>query len=90
MQFNPKTFNNDIALVELSTPVVLSERVMPVCLPADHEPPPGAPCLVAGWGSLYEGERNTFQTRSTDSVSEKENTLYYKCVCASDVYLIPV
>ncbi|XP_060722500.1 serine protease 56 [Tachysurus vachellii] len=53
-KFNPNTFNNDIALVELSSPVVLSERVMPVCLPSDPEPPPGAPCLVAGWGSLYE------------------------------------
>lgn len=55
-QFNPKTFNNDIALVELSSPVVLTEWVMPVCLPSDPEPPPGAPCLVAGWGSLYEGD----------------------------------
>ncbi|MCJ8745009.1 hypothetical protein PDJAM_G00125340 [Pangasius djambal] len=53
-KFNPKTFNNDIALVELSSPVVLSTHVMPVCLPSDPEPPPGAPCLVAGWGSLYE------------------------------------
>ncbi|XP_053343119.1 serine protease 56 [Clarias gariepinus] len=53
-KFNPKTFNNDIALVELSSPVVLTEWVMPVCLPSDPEPPPGAPCLVAGWGSLYE------------------------------------
>ncbi|KAI5092892.1 serine protease 56, partial [Silurus meridionalis] len=53
-KFNPKTFNNDIALVELSSPVVLSERVMPVCLPSDTEPPSGEPCLVAGWGSLYE------------------------------------
>ncbi|TSY27762.1 Serine protease 56 [Bagarius yarrelli] len=53
-KFNPRTFNNDIALVELSSPVVLSEHVMPVCLPYEPEPPPGAPCLVAGWGSLYE------------------------------------
>lgn len=55
LQFNPKTFNNDIALVELSSPVLLSERVTPVCLPSDMEPPVGTPCLVAGWGSLYEG-----------------------------------
>ncbi|XP_066508147.1 uncharacterized protein [Hoplias malabaricus] len=53
-KFNPKTFNNDIALVELSSPVVLSELVTPVCLPSDLEPPAGTPCLVAGWGSLYE------------------------------------
>lgn len=57
LQFNPKTFNNDIALVELSSPVILSERVTPVCLPSDLDPPVGTPCLVAGWGSLYEGKR---------------------------------
>lgn len=54
--------------------MVLSERVMPVCFPSDPEPPPGAPCLVAGWGSLYEGDRNTFKTRHTDYVLEKEST----------------
>ncbi|KAM8851302.1 uncharacterized protein prss56 isoform 2-T2 [Spinachia spinachia] len=53
-KFNPKTFNNDIALVELTSPVVLSNRVTPVCLPSGMEPPTGSPCLVAGWGSLYE------------------------------------
>ncbi|CAG07700.1 unnamed protein product [Tetraodon nigroviridis] len=53
-KFNPKTFNNDIALVELTSPVVLSNRVTPVCLPTGMEPPTGSPCLVAGWGSLYE------------------------------------
>uniref|UniRef100_A0A8C5N5P7 Peptidase S1 domain-containing protein n=1 Tax=Gouania willdenowi TaxID=441366 RepID=A0A8C5N5P7_GOUWI len=58
-KFNPKTFNNDIALVELTSPVVLSEHVIPVCLPSATEPPTGSPCLVAGWGSLYEGERKT-------------------------------
>lgn len=56
LQFNPKTFNNDIALVELTSPAVLSEHVTPVCLPSGMEPPTGSPCLVAGWGSLYEGE----------------------------------
>ncbi|CAL8281648.1 unnamed protein product [Lota lota] len=53
-KFNPKTFNNDIALVELTSPVVLSDRVTPVCLPPDTDPPTGSPCLVAGWGSLFE------------------------------------
>ncbi|XP_061654624.1 serine protease 56 isoform X1 [Phyllopteryx taeniolatus] len=53
-KFNSKTFNNDIALVELTSPVVLSDRVTPVCLPSGNEPPTGSPCLVAGWGSLYE------------------------------------
>ncbi|KAF7662724.1 hypothetical protein LDENG_00227550 [Lucifuga dentata] len=53
-KFNIKTFNNDIALVELAFPVVLTDHVTPVCLPSGTEPPPGTPCLLAGWGSLYE------------------------------------
>ncbi|KAL4635958.1 hypothetical protein GN956_G13138 [Arapaima gigas] len=53
-KFNPKTFNNDIALVELTTPVMLSNLVRPVCLPSGPDPSTGTPCLVAGWGSLYE------------------------------------
>uniref|UniRef100_W5LBE8 Serine protease 56 n=1 Tax=Astyanax mexicanus TaxID=7994 RepID=W5LBE8_ASTMX len=48
--FNLNTFNNDIALVELTSPVVLSDQVTPVCLPSGIEPPTGTPCLVAGWG----------------------------------------
>ena len=66
-QFNPKTFNNDIALVELTSPVVLSDRVTPVCLPSDVDPPTGSPCLVAGWGSLFEGKGKTL-TSGSDTV----------------------
>uniref|UniRef100_A0A8C9QZK5 Serine protease 56 n=1 Tax=Scleropages formosus TaxID=113540 RepID=A0A8C9QZK5_SCLFO len=53
-KFNPKTFNNDIGLVELMAPAMLSDRVRPVCLPSGPDPSTGTPCLVAGWGSLYE------------------------------------
>lgn len=78
MQFNPKTFNNDIALVELTSPVVLSSRVTPVCLPSGLEPPTGSPCLVAGWGSLYEGE---WETTDVDfHNNEKMCKLTFLCV----------
>ncbi|KAI4881434.1 hypothetical protein NFI96_014473 [Prochilodus magdalenae] len=76
-KFNPKTFNNDIALVELSSPVVLSERVTPVCLPSDTEPPAGTPCLVAGWGSLYE------DGPSADVVMEAKVPLLSQGTCRS-------
>ncbi|XP_041696997.2 serine protease 56-like [Coregonus clupeaformis] len=76
-KFNPKTFNNDIALVELTSPVVLSERVTPVCLPSGLEPPTGSPCLVAGWGSLYE------DGPSADVVMEAEVPLLPQSTCRS-------
>uniref|UniRef100_A0A3B4V1J1 Serine protease 56 n=1 Tax=Seriola dumerili TaxID=41447 RepID=A0A3B4V1J1_SERDU len=75
--FNPKTFNNDIALVELTSPVVLSEHVTPVCLPSGMEPPTGSPCLVAGWGSLYE------DGPSADVVMEAKVPLLPQSTCKS-------
>ncbi|KAM9458118.1 serine protease 56-like [Salvelinus alpinus] len=74
-KFNPKTFNNDIALVELTSPVILSEHVTPVCLPSGLEPPTGSPCLVAGWGSLYE------DGPSVDVVMEAKVPLLPQSVC---------
>ncbi|XP_032388169.1 uncharacterized protein prss56 isoform X1 [Etheostoma spectabile] len=76
-KFNPKTFNNDIALVELTSPVVLSGRVTPVCLPSGMEPPTGSPCLVAGWGSLYE------DGPSADVVMEAKVPLLPQSTCKS-------
>ncbi|XP_051554166.1 uncharacterized protein LOC127441053 [Myxocyprinus asiaticus] len=76
-KFNPKTFNNDIALVELSSPVILSEKVTPVCLPSDLDPPAGTPCLVAGWGSLYE------DGPSADVVMEAKVPLLSQTTCRS-------
>ncbi|KAL2097057.1 hypothetical protein ACEWY4_006264 [Coilia grayii] len=78
-KFNPKTFNNDIALVELSSPVLLSERVTPVCLPSDMEPPVGSPCLVAGWGSLYE------DGPSADIVMEAKVPLLPQSTCKTSL-----
>ncbi|KAJ8011588.1 hypothetical protein DPEC_G00059810 [Dallia pectoralis] len=76
-KFNPKTFNNDIALVELASPVVLSNRVTPVCLPSGLEPATGSPCLVAGWGSLYE------DGPSADVVMEAKVPLLPQSTCKS-------
>nr|XP_046213686.1 serine protease 56 [Oncorhynchus gorbuscha] len=78
-KFNPKTFNNDIALVELTSPVVLSDHVTPVCLPSGLEPPTGSPCLVAGWGSLFE------DGPSADVVMEAKVPLLPQSTCKSSL-----
>ncbi|KAF6728477.1 Serine protease 56 [Oryzias melastigma] len=76
-KFNPKTFNNDLALVELTSPVILSEHVTPVCLPSTTDPPTGTACLVAGWGSLYE------DGPSADVVMEAKVPLLPQNTCKS-------
>ncbi|XP_053315771.1 serine protease 56 [Spea bombifrons] len=54
-KFNQKTFNNDLALLELTTPVTDLQKARPVCLPEVSEnPTPATNCYIAGWGSLYE------------------------------------
>ncbi|XP_012877552.1 PREDICTED: serine protease 56 [Dipodomys ordii] len=54
-KFDPQTFHNDLALVQLWTPVSPAGPARPVCLPrGPPEPPAGTPCSIAGWGALFE------------------------------------
>ncbi|MEE6520774.1 hypothetical protein FKM82_018723 [Ascaphus truei] len=54
-KFNQKTFNNDLALLELASSVTDAQRARAVCLPAvPEQPAAGTSCYIAGWGSLYE------------------------------------
>ncbi|XP_006750050.1 serine protease 56 [Leptonychotes weddellii] len=54
-KFDPRTFHNDLALVQLWTPVSWAGAVRPVCLPqGPREPPAGTACAIAGWGALFE------------------------------------
>uniref|UniRef100_A0A4W4GHP6 Peptidase S1 domain-containing protein n=1 Tax=Electrophorus electricus TaxID=8005 RepID=A0A4W4GHP6_ELEEL len=56
--YNQMTYDNDIAVLELTKPLVFSNYIHPVCLPASsHAFPAGMPCWVTGWGSLREGGR---------------------------------
>uniref|UniRef100_A0A3Q2YY42 MBL associated serine protease 1 n=1 Tax=Hippocampus comes TaxID=109280 RepID=A0A3Q2YY42_HIPCM len=48
--FCPSDFNNDIALLKLSTRAELNRVVRPVCLPDASAPPPHTLGMVAGWG----------------------------------------
>uniref|UniRef100_A0A5F9CPA5 Serine protease 56 n=1 Tax=Oryctolagus cuniculus TaxID=9986 RepID=A0A5F9CPA5_RABIT len=55
-KFDPQTFHNDLALVQLWTPVSPAGPARPVCLPqGPREPPAGTACAIAGWGALFEG-----------------------------------
>lgn len=56
LQFDPQTFHNDLALVQLWTPVSPEGTARPICLPqGSREPPAGTPCAIAGWGAHFEG-----------------------------------
>ncbi|XP_036176543.1 serine protease 56 isoform X1 [Myotis myotis] len=54
-QFDLRTFHNDLALVQLWTPVSPGGAARPVCLPqGPREPAAGTACAIAGWGALFE------------------------------------
>ncbi|XP_063167671.1 suppressor of tumorigenicity 14 protein [Candoia aspera] len=53
--FNDFTYDYDIAVMELSSPVSFSKQVTPICLPdASHEFPAGKAIWVTGWGATRE------------------------------------
>lgn len=53
--YNTDTADYDVALLELTEPLIFTKYVQPVCLPANsHVFPPGKKCLISGWGYLKE------------------------------------
>ncbi|XP_048070909.1 mannan-binding lectin serine protease 1 isoform X2 [Ursus arctos] len=50
--YDPNTFENDVALVELLESAVLSDFVMPICLP-QGPPQEGDMVIVSGWGKQF-------------------------------------
>ncbi|XP_034517252.1 mannan-binding lectin serine protease 1 isoform X2 [Ailuropoda melanoleuca] len=50
--YDPNTFENDVALVELLESAVLSDFVMPICLP-QGPPQEGDVVVVSGWGKQF-------------------------------------
>lgn len=57
--YNSNTLQHDFAILTLSKPVTLSDKVRPVCLPADLTNTfVGAKATVSGWGTTtYRGSR---------------------------------
>ncbi|XP_004675137.1 PREDICTED: mannan-binding lectin serine protease 1 isoform X2 [Condylura cristata] len=50
--YDPNTFENDVALLELLESAKLNDFVMPICLP-ERPPPEGAMVIVSGWGKQF-------------------------------------
>lgn len=56
-QFDPRTFEYDLALLRFYEPVIFQPNIIPVCVPESDENFIGRTAFVTGWGRLYEGER---------------------------------
>ncbi|XP_029172443.1 serine protease lint [Nylanderia fulva] len=54
--YDPATFENDLALLELESPVQFDEHIVPICMPNDGIDFTGRMATVTGWGRLkYNG-----------------------------------
>lgn len=53
--YDAATFENDIALLELDTPVEYDQHIVPICMPEDDEDFTGKVATVSGWGRLKYG-----------------------------------
>lgn len=59
-QFDPRTFEYDLALLRFYEPVVFQPNIIPVCVPDSDENFIGRTAFVTGWGRLYEGKSFRF------------------------------
>ncbi|XP_051960470.1 ST14 transmembrane serine protease matriptase b [Xyrauchen texanus] len=54
-QYDATTYDNDIAVMELDSPVALNQNVWAICLPeVTHDFPAGKSVWITGWGKLRE------------------------------------
>lgn len=53
-QFDPRTFEYDLALLRFYEPVAFQPNIIPVCVPETDENFIGRTAFVTGWGRLYE------------------------------------
>lgn len=54
--YDPVTYDNDVALMELDSDVVLNQYIWPICLPsATYDFPLGQDAWITGWGAVREG-----------------------------------
>ncbi|XP_077564125.1 trypsin-1-like isoform X1 [Haemaphysalis longicornis] len=79
--FDRRNFKNDIALLELSHPVVFREHIIPICLPTKGENFTGGFGTVSGWGRLKYGQSyipNVLQKVSVEVLDNEKCRTWFK------------
>ncbi|CAM4570320.1 serine protease 33-like [Caretta caretta] len=84
--YNPTTYASDIALVHLSTPLLYTAYMLPVCLPARSDSvASGTQCWVTGWGKVQTAE----SLPPPRTLQEVQVSLIDAQTC-NDLYSIPI
>ncbi|CAG2059559.1 unnamed protein product, partial [Timema podura] len=72
--YDAATFANDLALLELESPVSFDTHIVPICMPKDNEDFTGRMATVTGWGRLKYGES---MFRASALLSVRDTDLWY-------------
>ncbi|XP_063544768.1 serine protease filzig [Cydia strobilella] len=54
-QYDAATFENDLAILELESPIKFDAHIVPICMPPDETDFTGRMATVTGWGRLKYG-----------------------------------
>ncbi|KAG1694125.1 Serine proteinase stubble [Nymphon striatum] len=73
--WNPANFQNDLALLKLSTRIQFREHIIPVCLPTQGEVFTNDSAVITGWGRIKHGvpTRTHILQEATVKVVANEN-----------------
>uniref|UniRef100_A0A1I8MLV8 Peptidase S1 domain-containing protein n=1 Tax=Musca domestica TaxID=7370 RepID=A0A1I8MLV8_MUSDO len=80
-------FLNDVALLELETPLTFTDYIKPIEM-ADEDVPTGSDVIISGWGRLYTGgpipqrlQWNTVKALTTEECGTAINWGYDSLIC---------
>lgn len=76
-QFDPRTFEYDLALLRFYEPVKFQPNIIPVCVPEDDSNFVSSSAYVTGWGRLYEGMYLKNKTRNKISIIQHEHNILH-------------
>ena len=56
--YDSRTVDNDISVLELERDVTFTNEISPVCLPGNNNFPTNSTAYTTGWGATSEGKLN--------------------------------
>lgn len=69
--YDGRTYDNDIALVKLLTPVVMNDYISTICLPSRHSIiHPNTLTWITGWGNTGDGMVKGFPSKFTSFLNK--------------------
>lgn len=80
-QYDPATFENDLALLELDSPVAYDEHIVPICMPKEGEDYTGRMATVTGWGRLKYGKGKFFIMRNVCRYVQHDTLVFRNLLC---------